>query len=198
MALPGPLGNAGWQIILGGAQVAESIVNGQWVEVLRFFFPAPGFIICPEGRDAGNGRTDMVVLQVRQLAGGPLQNRRILAFEGKKGAVNPPATEHAFFNNIDQLAGYMKGAAWLGQYQYGFLALGAQAVLVARQKAASPKTIEEVRFPIGGTLKYGQANNSLTVAGGIDVVELGQLLQAVSNAAINPNNQIDGWRNDFT
>lgn len=196
MALPGPLGNAGWQNILQQAQVAEAIVNGQWIEALRTYFPAPGFIICPEGRDAGNGRADMVVLQVRQQAG-VMQGRRVLAFEGKKGAVNPPATEIAFFNNLPQLAGYMGSVARLGQYQYGFLAVGAQAVLMARQMGAGPNNIEEVRFPGGGgAIQYGQNNQSLSVVN--DAGELGRLLGAVAAAAINPNNQGTGWSADFT
>jgi hypothetical protein len=197
MALPGPLGNAGWQAILGQARVAESIVNGQWVEAIRHYFAAPGFIICPEGRDAGNGRTDMVIFQVR-LQGAVMQGRRVLAFEGKKGAVNPPATELAFFNNVLQLAGYMGNVVRLGQYQYGLLAVGAQAVLMGRQMGAGPNNIQEVRFPVGGVMTYGQPNNSLTVANAIDAAELGRLLQGVANAAVDPNNQGAGWSADFT
>lgn len=194
MALPGPLGNAGWQAILQEAGVAESIVNGQWGEVLRAIFPAPGFIICPEGRDMGNGRADMVVLQVRNNAG-TMENRRVLAFEGKKGAVNPPATELAFFNNVQQLAGYMGSVARLGQYQYGFLAVGAKAVLMARQMGASQDNIQEVRFPTTGIV-YGRANQSLNVVN--DAAELGRLLGAVAAAATNPDYQTTGWTDQFT
>lgn len=194
--MAGPLGNAGWQTILQESQVAESVVNGQWVEVLRTYFPAPGFIICPEGRDAANGRTDMVVLQIRQV-GGVWQNRRVLAFEGKKGAVNPPATTQAFFNNLPQLAGYMANMARLGQYRYGLLALGAQAVVMSWQQGAAQNDIYEVRFPAGGVMTYGQNNNSLTVANANDAAELGRLLQGVSNASLDPNNQGVGWTANF-
>lgn len=139
----------------------------------------------------------MVVLQVRNN-GGAMERRRVLAFEGKRGADNPPATTQAFFNNLPQLAGYMANNARLGQYRYGFLALGAQAVLMSWQQGAAQNDIYEVRIGAGGVVRYGQPNNSLTVANANDAQELGLLMQVVNNAAVDPNNQAIGWSTDFT
>lgn len=158
------------------------------------YLPALGFILCPEGRDGGNGRTDMVVRQVRNN-GVVLDYRNALAFEGKARSTHPPLMWPSSIISRNWLAIW---ATSLGSDNINSdsFAVGAQAVLMARQQGAGPNNIEEVRFPAGGAMTYGQNNRSLTVAGGIDAAELGRLLQGMANAvANNPNN---GWLQNFT